>query len=98
MAHVYILYSKKADRFYIGSCLSLEERLSQHATKYFENAYTTIADDWELFFNLDDLEFSVARKIEEHIKKMKSRTYIKNLNIYPEIGRNLIQKYMGSSR
>ncbi|XOV69379.1 MAG: GIY-YIG nuclease family protein [Fluviicola sp.] len=30
MATVYIIYSKKIDRFYIGSCKDLDARLDQH--------------------------------------------------------------------
>ncbi|MTI38526.1 GIY-YIG nuclease family protein, partial [Fulvivirga lutimaris] len=34
MASVYILYSQSADKFYVGSCLNLEERLQQHKNKH----------------------------------------------------------------
>jgi putative endonuclease len=35
----------------------------------------------------------VAGKIEIHIKKMKSRSYLINLSKYPEIGQKLITKF-----
>ncbi len=35
----------------------------------------------------------MAGKIENHIKKMKSKKYIKDLKKYPEIAQKLIKKY-----
>jgi putative endonuclease len=90
MAAAYILYSKKANRYYTGSCNDLQLRLSQHRNKTFSIAYTLIADDWELFFHIDNLDGTVARKIEAKIKSMKSRKYIENLKKYPEMTSNLI--------
>ena len=93
MASVYILFSKKLDRFYTGSCENLDYRIEQHSNKDFINSYTAKAEDWELFFSIDHLHYTQARMIEEHIKKMKSKTYIENLRIYPEIIRKLMTKY-----
>ncbi|WP_343606770.1 GIY-YIG nuclease family protein [Fluviicola sp.] len=97
MATVYILYSSSIDQFYIGSCLNLEQRLEQHLNKSFEIGFTHRTDDWELFYSKDDLEYQMARQIEMHIKKMKSRKYTQNLKKYPEIMENLIEKYRADS-
>ena len=94
MASVYILFSKKLDRYYTGSCKDLSYRIGQHLNKEFVNSFTAKADDWELFFFVDDLLQSHARLIEEHIKRMKSRTYIENLKKYPEIIQKLGIKYL----
>ncbi len=75
MAFVYILYSKSIDRFYVGSCFDLDSRLREHNTKKYPNSYTAKTDDWEIFFSIDGLEFQQARRIEKHIKNMKSRIY-----------------------
>lgn len=93
MASVYILYSKTIDRFYIGSCKDLDYRIDQHLNKEFIGGFTSRANDWELFFNIDDLGYSQARKIEMHFKSMKSRIYIQNLVKYPEIALKLILKH-----
>ncbi len=93
MATVYIIYSKEIDIFYIGSCLNLKQRLEQHRNKSFNDSFTRRAKDWELFLKIENLDYRQARKIEKHIKKMKSRTYINNLKKYPEIIDKLIQKY-----
>jgi putative endonuclease len=94
MAHVYILYSPFIDKYYIGSCNDLEERLGQHRNKDFDRSFTAMkADDWQLFFSVSDLGYEQARAIEFHIKKMKSRKYLNDLKSYPEIIERLKQKY-----
>ena len=93
MAYVYILYSNKIDSFYIGSCLNLDKRLIEHKEQMFEKGFTHRTDDWKIFFVIDNLEYQQARKIEKHIKKMKSRVFINNLKKYPEISERLIKTY-----
>ena len=90
MAHVYILYSENLNKFYIGSCLNLQERLEEHISKKFTNCFTSKDNSWNLFFEMPNLEYKQARSIESHIKNMKSSIYISNLSKYPEI---LKEKY-----
>jgi putative endonuclease len=79
--------------------LDLEPRLEVHRKGKKDYAFTKRSDDWVIHFSIRDLNYEVARKIEEHIKKMKSRKYIENLTLYPEINKKLIDKYSaGSSR
>jgi putative endonuclease len=91
----YILYSKKLDRFYIGSTsLEADKRLERHLNRYYGHTkFTAKADDWVLFFDIKCNSFSQAQKIEKHIKHMKSKTYIQNLKKYPEISVKLLEKY-----
>jgi putative endonuclease len=93
MASIYVLYSSKLDRFYIGSCKDLSYRLGQHFNKEFEKSFTAKVDDWELFLYVDDLGYEQSRLIEAHVKKMKSKTYLKNLKTYPEILEKLKTKF-----
>ena len=93
VATVYILYSPGSDRYYIGSCSILTVRLEQHKDKLFKGSFTSLYDDWRLFLSIDGLEMRQARSVEKHIKKMKSKTYLKNLLIYPDIIKRLIEKY-----
>ena len=92
---VYILYSKKLDRFYTGvTTLHVEERLENHLQKrYGKLNFTQKAGDWTLFWSLECISFKQARNIELHLKKMKSKIYIQNLAKYPEIGNKLLKKY-----
>jgi putative endonuclease len=99
MAAIYILYSKKVNRHYIGSCLDVTERIEQHLNKVFPKAFTKRADDWVIKFSMDNLNAKQAKQIENHIKKMKSVTYINNLLKHPEMTQKLIENYRaGSSR
>jgi putative endonuclease len=93
MASVYILHSEKLDRFYIGSCKDISNRIGQHLNKEFTKSFTSVAEDWALFLSIDELVYEQARLIELHLKKMKSKTYIQNLKKYPEIIERLKEKY-----
>jgi putative endonuclease len=97
VASVNILFSNQIDQFYIGSCLDLATRLEFHQNKVYKNAFTRRANDWELYFEIPDLYFEAARKIETHIKNMKSRVYLQNLTNYPEISLKLTLKFGASS-
>jgi len=92
MFYVYILYSSKLDRFYTGFTSNVDVRLEFHKFSP-TNKFTGKADDWKLFLVIDCLNKSQALEIEKHIKKMKSKTYIKNLLLYPDIIKNLKTKY-----
>jgi len=93
MASVYILFSKKLNRYYIGSCLDLSKRLDEHLQGFYPDSFTSKATDWELFLHINDLAYQQARQIELHIKKMKSKTYIENLKKYEDIQTRLIVRY-----
>ena len=93
MASVYILFSEKLNKYYTGSCNDIQHRLDAHRSKTFKDAFTINSDDWSLYFSCNDLEYKQARDIEYHIKKMKSKIYIKNLVKHPEIIERLKEKY-----
>ena len=93
MATVYIIYSKNIDKFYVGSCLNLVERLEQHNTHVFQVGFTHRASDWEVYYSKEIDSQDLARKIESHIKRMRSRSYYENLKKYPSIIEKLILKY-----
>ena len=93
MATVYILYSNKLDRFYTGSCFNFKKRLEEHKFKKYKDCYTAKVEDWKVFFEKSNLSYQQARNIENHIKKMKSKIYIRNLKKYPDIFNKLVAKY-----
>ena len=93
MATVYILYSPSIDRYYVGSCLNLEQRIEEHNQSLYESAYTKRATDWRLYYSEANLGYDQARKIERQIKLMKSRKYFKNLRKHPGIMEKLKEKY-----
>ena len=81
---VYILHSKKLKRFYIGFTSNFDTRLEFHKNAE-SHKFTANADDWELFLKITCESKQQALRIESHIKKMKSKTYIENLIKYPDI-------------
>jgi putative endonuclease len=90
---VYILFSKKLDKHYIGFTENLEQRLTFHSNDSQTRKYTYNADDWELIFTIECTSKSQGLSIEKHIKSMKSKIYIQNLFRYPEIKTKLLEKY-----
>jgi len=96
MASVYILYSPSFDKFYVGATtITADLRQQRHLTKYYENKYTAITNDWEAFFAIDCSSMKQALQIEKHIKNMKSKKYITDLKKYPEMALRLKEKYPG---
>ena len=89
---VYILYSKKLDRFYAGETADFDIRMSFHKNAH-PKKFTAKADDWELFLQIMCSCKLQAVAIETHIKKMKSSMYIKNLKKYPEMIEKLLDKH-----
>ena len=98
MASVYILFSEKVNRFYTGSCLYLNERIADHLSGKYSNSYTIVAKDWKLYFSINDLDEYTARKIESHIKRMRSTKYIADLLKYPEMTEKLILRFSVSKK
>ena len=98
MCYCYILYSPSRDTFYVGSTsLDPEERLEQHLSKYYgSKKFTSRFKDWEIFHFINCKTFTQATKIERHLKKMKSKKYIKNFKLYPELSTKLLFKYKDS--
>ena len=91
---VYILYSKSVDRYYIGYSKDFDLRLHMHNKKVFIGSYSSRANDWILYLKISCCSIVQARRIESHIKQMKSRTYIENLLLYPEISERLLKRYI----
>jgi putative endonuclease len=77
MFYTYIIYSKTINKYYIGSCQDVQERLKDHLNS--RSKYTKIAKDWELKHFETYLSRSEAYQREMQIKKMKSRKYIESL-------------------
>lgn len=94
MAHfVYILYSPTNNKYYIGETPNVIERLSIHNNYLLNTNSTKSGIPWEIYHVIEVSDRSAARKIELHIKKMKSKTYLYNLKKYKEVANRLIEKY-----
>ncbi len=77
MYWVYILYSKKRNRYYIGQTQNLTERLQRHISG--RSVYTKNKQDWKLVYteSFNSREDTLRR--EREIKRKKSRKYIEQL-------------------
>ncbi|MDX1463779.1 MAG: GIY-YIG nuclease family protein [Marinirhabdus sp.] len=89
---VYILYSKKLERFYIGQTSNFEKRMAFHK-RSLGNKFTGKANDWILFLRIGCDSRKQAFSLERHIKRMKSKQYIVNLSKYPDIIDRLKRRY-----
>ena len=90
---VYIIFSEKLNKFYIGTTDDFDKRLKQHNSSEFLDAFTSKGIPWAKFIVIENLSSKTAYLIEKHIKSMKSKNYILNLPKYPDIIINLIEKY-----
>lgn len=93
MHFVYIIHSPSKETYYIGETSDIQIRIQWHNSGQFKNSHTKIANDWILFYSIACINIEQARKIEKHIKSMKSKTYLLNLKKYPEITEKLLLKY-----
>ena len=73
----YILYSKKIDRYYVGSTNDLGWRLERHNMGW--GRYTKSGIPWEIVYSEKFGTKSIALKREKEIKGKKSRKYIEKL-------------------
>jgi putative endonuclease len=77
MFHTYIIYSEKADRYYVGHCEDLIQRLERHNKKMVPS--TKSYAPWRLVYHETYSTRQEANARELYIKKMKSRRFIENL-------------------
>ena len=74
---MYILYSSKLNKFYIGACIDLKRRLHEHNTGH--SKFTSLGMPWEVKYTEEYESLPLAKRRELEIKRMKSRKYIEKL-------------------
>jgi putative endonuclease len=77
MPCIYILYSEKLNKYYIGACIDIERRLYEHNIGH--SKFTSIGVPWLMKYTEEFETMQEAKKKELYIKKMKSRKYIEGL-------------------
>ena len=77
MWKVYIIYSKKIDRYYTGVTEDLAWRLERHNQGW--GRYTKRGIPWKVVYEEKFVTKSDALKREREIKSRKRRSYIKYL-------------------
>jgi len=77
MYFVYILYSPSKDKYYVGACQDVQNRLKKHDTNH--SGFTGKSGDWELKWTEEHPIKTTALKRENQIKSWKSRKMIEAL-------------------
>ena len=77
MAFVYILYSEKIGKYYIGACENLERRLYEHNIGH--SKFTSTGLPWKLKYTETFQTLQDPKQREKKIKAMKSKKYIEDL-------------------
>ncbi len=77
MWYLYIIYSSKIDRYYVGITENLNLRLERHNLGW--GRYTKRGIPWVMVYSEKFPTKANALKREHEIKKYKSRTYIERL-------------------
>jgi putative endonuclease len=93
MHHVYIIKSLKTGKFYCGETPDVLARLAFHNDIQKNTNSTKTGIPWEVFWKFEVSDRALARKIESHIKRMKTTKYYEDLKRYPEISNKLVLKY-----
>ncbi|MBC6368081.1 GIY-YIG nuclease family protein [Algoriphagus sp. AK58] len=67
MAWVYILYSRKIDKYYVGACTDLDRRLHEHNLGH--SKFTSTGVSWELVYKYEFQDLILAKQRELKIKR-----------------------------
>ncbi len=90
---VYILYSQKIDRFYVGESVNPTERVKQHNAGFYSTASTKITHDWVIFLAISCKSRTQAIKFERFIKRMRTRKFYNRLKDEPEVVISLLERF-----
>ena len=74
--YVYVVYSEKANRFYVGQTQNLEQRINQH--NFRRKRYTSNKGDWKLLYFEEFETRGEAMKREKFFKTGKGREFWKS--------------------
>ena len=74
---VYILFSERRNRYYVGCTSNVSERIIRHNQK--SNGFTGSVNDWELKYKEEFVNKETAYLRELEIKKWKSRKKVEQL-------------------
>ncbi|MBG6110260.1 putative endonuclease [Flavobacterium sp. CG_23.5] len=85
MYFIYIIYSKKLDRYYIGTTDKVEVRLLEHNSGFYNDSYTVKGIPWELNLSFECESSEKAYRLEKFLKRMKSRVFLEKVIVDPDI-------------
>ncbi|MEX1014749.1 MAG: GIY-YIG nuclease family protein [Candidatus Paceibacterota bacterium] len=74
---IYVLYSKKFKKSYVGVTNNLERRLNEHNSK--KSFYTKRYVPWEIIYSEKYDNLKSARKRERYLKSAAGRKFLKEI-------------------
>lgn len=80
--HVYILYSNKLQRFYVGLTINLDRRLDEHNKG--KSSYTSTGTPWNLLWSTTKPTLSAAEILERKLKNLSRERKVKFMKKYHE--------------
>ena len=80
--YTYILFSKKTDRYYIGSTQNIHKRIERHNAGVTKS--TKGGRPWNLVYYESFETKTEAIKRENYLKRMKSRIFVEKIIKDPE--------------
>ncbi|MFV7234487.1 GIY-YIG nuclease family protein [Flavobacterium sp. ZB4R12] len=93
MYFIYIIYSKKLDRYYVETTDDVEKRLGEHNSGFYSEVFTVKGAPWELNLSFECESSGKAYGLEKFLKRMKSRIFLEkvivNLDILLDIQNKL---------
>jgi putative endonuclease len=92
MHFLYIIYSPKTDKFYVGETTNVEQRLALHNQHSFKKAFTTSAKNWVIKLSFECKSREEALDLERFIKRMKSKVFIQKIIKDPNILKDILNK------
>ena len=74
---MYIIYSARVNKYYVGACTNLERRLYEHNIGH--STFTSTGIPWELKYTEQFDSLPDSKRREPEIKNRKSRKYIEQM-------------------
>ena len=91
--YIYILYSHKLKRYYIGTSDDPKRRLLEHNEVKYDKAFSAKGIPWEMKLYYACKSSSNAYELERFIKRMKSKVFIERVLQNPKILEEIESKY-----
>ena len=76
---IYIIYSEKLNRFYVGTTDNVVRRIDEHNNSVYSTSFTTKGVPWVLKLCFECQSSEKAYQLERYIKKMKSKIFIEKV-------------------
>jgi len=89
---VYIIYSEKLDRYYVGTTDDVQKRILEHNSMKYAKSFTTKGIPWVLKLSYACEDSAIAYALEKFIKRMKSKLFLEKIICNPKILDSIVQE------